>query len=360
MMHPIGVYIVVGVPMLLGLPLLGLWWAGKDLSAYLEFPPVTRYVVHEPFSWMVFSGMSIFVLVMVLPFAVRWFRARSCEPLPRTWKFPWWGYGALTAGVVFWILAWSRFSWFEAFQEHTFTPLWLCYILSVNALSLKRSGSCTMLEKPLRFLALFPFSAAFWWFFEYLNRFVQNWYYVEVQRFSSMEYFSLASLSFSTVLPAVMSTRELVLTSPSLQRVFTAGWSVRPANSRIMGFCLLTGFGIGLALIGVLPNVLYPLLWVSPLVIIVSLQAIMEESHILSPTARGDWRLVVSSTLAALICGWFWEMWNYFSLAKWAYSVPYVQRFLIFEMPLIGFAGYLPFGLECAVIGQMILEREDR
>jgi len=47
-------------------------------------------------------------------------------------------------------------------------------------------------------------------------------------------------------------------------------------------------------------------------------------------------------------------MWNYFSLAKWEYSIPFVHRFLIFEMPLLGYAGYLPFGLECTVVGGML------
>ena len=59
--------------------------------------------------------------------------------------------------------------------------------------------------------------------------------------------------------------------------------------------------------------------------------------------------------LAALVCGFFWEMWNYFSLARWTYSVPLVQRFQLFEMPLLGYAGYLPFGLVCAIIGDAIL-----
>jgi hypothetical protein len=27
-----------------------------------------------------------------------------------------------------------------------------------------------------------------------------------------------------------------------------------------------------------------------------------------------------------------------------------VQRFHLFEMPLLGYAGYLPFGIECALV----------
>jgi hypothetical protein len=31
-----------------------------------------------------------------------------------------------------------------------------------------------------------------------------------------------------------------------------------------------------------------------------------------------------------------------------------VHRYLIFEMPLLGYAGYLPFGLQCAVVGSLL------
>ncbi|MBW2201626.1 MAG: hypothetical protein JRF71_12460, partial [Deltaproteobacteria bacterium] len=79
-----------------------------------------------------------------------------------------------------------------------------------------------------------------------------------------------------------------------------------------------------------------------------------DETHILADLLQGDWRFLISTALAALVCGWFWEMWNYNSLAKWEYCVPFVNRFQIFEMPVLGFAGYLPFGLECAIIGKLL------
>jgi hypothetical protein len=61
-----------------------------------------------------------------------------------------------------------------------------------------------------------------------------------------------------------------------------------------------------------------------------------------------------NGAMAALFCGWFWEMWNYYSLAKWEYAIPFVHRYEIFEMPILGYAGYLPFGLECAVLVDML------
>jgi hypothetical protein len=72
--------------------------------------------------------------------------------------------------------------------------------------------------------------------------------------------------------------------------------------------------------------------------------------------ADGDWHAAVASGLAALQCGFFWEMWNVYSLAKWRYSIPFVGRFQLFEMPILGYAGYLPFGLECTVIGDLLMQ----
>jgi len=112
--------------------------------------------------------------------------------------------------------------------------------------------------------------------------------------------------------------------------------------------------GLGLLGIGVWANYLFSLLWVSPLVILLSLQVFLGEENIFSGISGGDWRMVVSSAAAALFCGFFWEMWNYWSFAKWTYQIPFVARFRVFEMPILGYAGYLPFGLECAVIGDLL------
>jgi hypothetical protein len=49
---------------------------------------------------------------------------------------------------------------------------------------------------------------------------------------------------------------------------------------------------------------------------------------------------------AGLTCGFFWEMWNYWSMPKWTYDISYAGWLKVFEMPFLGYGGYLPFALE--------------
>lgn len=348
--------IILLVLMVLGFPVLGIVLSGRPLAPYFEFPPRTMFVHHAPFSWPAFAGNTLFIGLCVTPFILRGMRKPGASApstgLPRI--FPWWGRLGVVMGICAWILAWTRFPWFRLLQGHTYTPLWLAYILFANALTFRRSGRCLMLDLPSRFLLLFPVSAAFWWSFEYLNRFVQNWQYTG-GGFEAWEYFLYATLSFSTVLPAVMSTREWLLTFSRIHGNYSAFFPVRLPYPRLWGAFILCAAAASLAGLGILPNHLYALVWLSPLLILVSLQAIMKEATIFAPVARGDWSGLLSCALAALICGFFWEMWNYLSLAKWTYYVPLVQRFHVFEMPILGYAGYLPFGVTCGVISEMVL-----
>ena len=340
---------------LLILPLLGVFIDGQPVAQYLEFPPKTRYVEQAPFSWSIFMVMSAIVALFVTPFLVRFVRKSREQMRParytrKTAPFPVWGWIALGVNIVSWVIAWSRFDWFTPVQRHTFIPLWYSFIIIVNADTVRRCGSCLLLRHPRFFLALFPVSMVFWWFFEYLNRYVQNWYYVGIENFSVVEYVFFASVSFATVLPAVASVQEWLRTFPIIDHTFTnypviANEWVDRTTWPILGIA-----GVGLFLMGIYPDYLYPLLWVSPLFVTLSLYRILmgpKASHMLLGKLSEN---MFSWILAALVCGFFWEFWNYFSFAKWIYSVPFVYRFQIFEMPILGYAGYLPFGLECATI----------
>ncbi len=348
--------ILLIVTLLVGLPLLGILVAGKPVEQYLEFPPVTQYVEHAPFSWPTFIGLFLLVAVVTVPFIMTILAAPGPFRLylVRVGPLPWWGWVGVGFLALAWTVAWTRIPWLEALQPFTFTPLWLGYIVVVNALTFTRTGRCMMRDRLGYLLCLFPMSAVFWWFFEYLNRFVQNWYYVGVDQFSAAEYFWHATLPFSTVLPAVLSTIECLESFPRLDRAFREFRPVSISHKRVLGWVVLIVAGAGLMGIGVWPDYLFPLLWMSPLLIITSLQMVAGEETIFSSLTEGDWRPVWLPALAGFICGLFWEMWNSQSFAHWEYAVPYVHSFQLFEMPLLGYAGYLPFGLECVVVAGLL------
>lgn len=349
-MRPLVVTVVASL-LLFGLPLAGVMMAGHELAPYLEFPPRTQYIVHAPFSWPVFALFMLLIGGMLAPFVIRVVRT----PVPvvsrrQTRRFPWWGWAGLGLGLAAWLLAWSRFAWFAPWQRQTFTPLWLAYVIVVNALTYRRTGHCALLDRPRFLLLLFPVSAVFWWYFEYLNRFVQNWAYVDVDRFSAWQYVYYATLPFSTVLPAVLSTYEWLRSVPRLSAGLGHCKPLKFEGSLVFGaVAVVVGSG-GLMAMSVWPDYGFPVVWTAPLLILTGCQALLGLPTIFAPLWHGNWRPIWLWALAALVCGGFWEMWNASSLAKWVYSVPFVDRFHLFEMPLLGYGGYLPFGLECAAV----------
>jgi hypothetical protein len=347
---------MVFLPLLLViLPLAGVMLQGKPLAAYVEFPPLTVYVQHAPFSWVAFLLLGLLTVSVLVPLIRRFLRYTGPDPAPFIPKhpFPWWGYAGFLLAALSWLMAWTRFQWFASVQPYTFFPMWLGFIISVNSLTWTRTGRCLLVSRTRFFLALFPLSSFFWWFFEYLNRFVQNWHYLGVEDFSTGQYVLHASLCFSTVLPAVMSTEELLASFPRLTGPLQNRRKITLHRPKTWGWLLLLLTVPSLGAISIYPNYLFPILWVAPFLIITGIQLLYSEPTLFRNLQKGDWRLVWLPALAALFCGFFWELWNIYSLAHWEYSVPFVQRFHLFEMPILGYAGYLPFGLECMVVSLM-------
>ena len=339
--------------MLLGLPLAGIVLSGGDAASYLRFPPRPVVTEHAPFSLPVFVGLAIagaFVLAVIcVPLSRAALRGKPVVPVAR---FPWFGWAGLLGGAGAWVVAWSRFGWIAPVQIHTFTPLWLAYIFLINGLTYRRTGRCLMTARTPYFVLLFPVSAIFWWFFEYLNRFVSNWHYIGlVTELPPAHYVLYATVPFSTVLPAVLSTQEWLRSFPSFCRAFDRPAETERRVPRYVGVELLLLAGTGLLFIGILPDILFPLVWVSPLLIWVGMQVASGSRSLIDELAAGRWARVVAVALGALVCGLFWELWNMYSQAKWVYSIPFVHVAKVFEMPMLGFFGYLPFGVQCLLVG---------
>ena len=75
-----------------------------------------------------------------------------------------------------------------------------------------------------------------------------------------------------------------------------------------------------------------------------------------SDMAQGNWSPAILMALASMFNGFVWELWKWGSTHPdplpitnpnyWQYDVPYVDIIHLFaEMPVLGYFGYLPFGL---------------
>jgi hypothetical protein len=238
-----------------------------------------------------------------------------------------------------------------------FFPLWLGYALAVDALVLRRRGTSILTRSPGGFALLFAYSAPAWWLFEAFNWRTQNWEYLGADGFRTLTYFLLTTLSFSTVMPAVFETAELVRSAAWTRRL-SGGPRLAPTRP-----LLLAMLGVGLAMVALsmsLPGYFYPFLWGSAFFLAEPINAWLGRPSLLRCLERGDWRPVAALALGALVCGFFWELWNFYSYPKWTYHTPGVEFLHVFEMPLLGFLGYPPFGLELYALAHLIAPRPPR
>ena len=226
---------------------------------------------------------------------------------------------------------------------YLFFPLWLGYILTIDALVQMRTGSSIWMRSRRDFVLLFLISAPVWWLFEVINVRTANWEYVGRELFSTLQFNLLSTISFSTVIPAVFETAELMRSFTWMK--WFASWPRIP-GTRVAFIAL---FGLGLAMLAALliwPKIFYPFVWMSLVLIFEPINYWTGRPYFLKELREGDWRTMISLSLGALVCGLFWEMWNYYSFPKWVYHVPVLGFWRVFEMPLLGYGGYIPFALE--------------
>ncbi len=263
--------------------------------------------------------------------------------------FPRWGWWGVLLIVVFWPVNW----FWPGLRTHlAFFPLWLGYALTLDALAYRQKGSSLVSRSPRRYALLFVISAPVWWFFEGLNTWVQNWKYLGREHFDDVTYAVLATVAFSTVMPAVFSAAEWMSGWRWIQR-FRRGPRWVPTRRTALVFFLL-GIG-GLGLLYRWPRYAFPLVWVAPYFLTESLNLWRGHRTLLDWTRKGDWRPLAALAFGALFTGFFWEFWNVFSYPKWVYDVPFVGFWHVFEMPLLGYLGYLPFAFELFAFYHLIM-----
>lgn len=254
----------------------------------------------------------------------------------------------LPLGFALLAYAWPM-AWFgnPPLSEHTFFPIWLGYVLSVDGVVLLRSGSSLLSRSKSQFLGLFIASIPLWWLFEIANHFLDNWEYLLPHKMGWLARHLEASIAFSTVIPAVFVTAEFYATTFLGHRE----WRLIRIEVSDRALIAISIAGIAIFLLSLaVPRYCYPLVWLGVFFAVDPVNALLGYPSIAKQVAQNRWNTVFILFAAGLTCGLFWEMWNFWSVPKWVYEVAYFDRLLLFEMPALGYGGYLPFALEVYAI----------
>ena len=264
-------------------------------------------------------------------------------------SFPVHGWLGLCLALIFWGLNWTL----PGTRTHWgFFPMWLGYCLTIDGLVFWRTGTSLLSRSRRKYIGLFLISAPVWWLFELLNLRTQNWTYLGAQVFIPLQYFVMTTVSFTTVIPAVFGSAELVASFGFIQRL-KPGLKIVPNKRTTITFFTL-GW-IMLALLLAWPGIFFPFLWLSLYFILEPLNVWLGNRSLAYWTQKGDWRPVLALWSGVLLTAFFWEMWNYYSYPKWIYHIPWGNWAHIFEMPFLGYGGYLPFALELYALYHLIV-----
>ena len=235
------------------------------------------------------------------------------------------------------------------------TPIcWTGFILFADAVVYRARGDSWIRSNPREFAALTLASIPLWLVFEFFNLYLDNWYYDGLPENWWLRMFGYA-WSFGTIWPAIFEGAELV--GGHAQGVGRWGGTGRRARALLPSYPILPLLPIPPSCPVRSPPA--PSCWHPPF-------SSRHPSRATSPprcgsgssfcSIRSTRRLgverltrerIINLAWSGLLCGVLWEFWNFWSRAKWHYTVPIMEHLKIFEMPVPGYLGFPAFAFEC-------------
>ncbi len=230
----------------------------------------------------------------------------------------------------------------QPFANWYFPIVWFSYILVVDAVIYSIRKKSFINNQLFNFIGLFIFSALFWYMFEFLNIFVQNWNYIGIEGLGK-EIGIFALLSFSTILPALFETTSLIKSIHLFDKIKLK--KKYKVTKNFLYFMIILGILCFFFPI-FFPKFAFPLVWLSFFFILDPINYLNKQPSIIGYIKNRKLVIPLSLLLAGIILGFFWEFWNYWAIPKWTYNIPFIGFFKIFEMPILGYLGYFPFAFE--------------
>jgi hypothetical protein len=229
------------------------------------------------------------------------------------------------------------------------TPIcWTGFILFADAIVYRARGNSWIRSNPREFAALTLASIPLWLVFEFFNLYLDNWYYEGLPENWWLRMFGYA-WSFATIWPAIFEGAELAAV---IRESRGSGGSGKGASSLpylpdlpgLPGFlCAASG-----ALMLALPFLVSPAtarymaapVWLGFIFLLDPINARLGAERLTRER-------IINLAWSGLLCGVLWEFWNFWSRAKWHYTVPIMEDLKIFEMPVPGYLGFPAFAFEC-------------
>jgi len=233
------------------------------------------------------------------------------------------------------------------------TPIcWTGFVLFTDGAVFRARGRSWLRSMPREFALLAALSIPLWLVFELYNRFIHNWYYVGLPSNPVLRQFGYA-WSFATIWPAIFEGAELV----GILRAGRTGEGGAAAPVRVLSVppgLVVPLVSAGAAMLiapfvvpGWIAQYLAAPVWLGFALLLDPLNARAGNPSILGDVAERRYDRLIDLLLSGLLCGLLWEFWNYWAGAKWHYTVPFLNRIKLFEMPLPGYLGFPPFAVEC-------------
>lgn len=242
-----------------------------------------------------------------------------------------------------------------------FTPLiWISYILLIDSIVYMLKKESLLMNQRLKFVQLMLVSTIIWYIFEIYNQFTSGWFYKNLPQ-SRLVIFTIGTLSFATILPAVFETFDLIR-----QFHFFNNLKIKlkiPTNKIFLESVILFGFVL----------LTIPFFWESPwdwlfiwtgfiFLLDPVLYIFHDEKSLIAQLKKKKFNTVFAIFFAGYVCGFLWEFWNYWAYTKWYYiASPILNNLKVFELPLFGFIAYGPFALELYVVynfGHLLLSKK--
>ena len=249
----------------------------------------------------------------------------------------------------------SRYQWWARFMAGNITPIaWFGYIIFLDGVLVMQQTGSPIRKRPHHFAMLCLASIPIWCVFDTFNFYsIKAWDYIGIPpRLADklIGYF----FAFASIVPGMLMSGQMLA---NFHLFDWARFKKRPMPRWLLWISFLVGVGM----------LIWPMLdhnpitnltlWTSLVFLIDPINYYLGRPSMWRDWSSGWYGRTLACFAGGLFCGLLWEFWNYWALGKWVYQLPFLGRLeniRYFEMPVIGLIGFLPFGIECWIMWQLI------